>query len=431
VSKVLKRRWQSELASGLPRRDRASCDYQVHVPDPLIGRPVRLEGEVAADVTDAEAAIARFDANASALADTEALARLLLRAESVASSKIDGLEVCGRRLLHAEAARALGDEIDDLTAIEVLGNIQAMSWALQAVGPGDDITLTTLLEAHRRLMAGTRLEPMGGQVRTEQNWIGGSSYNPCSAAFVPPPPERVAGLLADLSAFCNTDSLPAVTQAALAHAQFETIHPFVDGNGRIGRALIHLVLRRRGLAVRVLPPISLVLATWSRDYVAGLTSTRYVGSPRSEAAIEGMNRWIGLFATACRRAVSDAESFEVQVRSLQREWRERLGSVRSGSAVDLLVTALPGAPTVTASAAADLVGRTFQASNEAIARLVDAGILKQVNVGRRNRAFEAPELIQQFTDLERRLASPTGDTRYSKPSRPSGVGERNCGDPRR
>jgi hypothetical protein len=144
-----------------------------------------------------------------------------------------------------------------------------------------------------------------------------------------------------------------------------------------------------------------------------------------------MNRWIGLFATACRRAVSDAESFEVQVRSLQREWRERLGSVRSGSAVDLLVTALPGAPTVTASAAADLVGRTFQASNEAIARLVDAGILKQVNVGRRNRAFEAPELIQQFTDLERRLASPTGDTRYSKPSRPSGVGERNCGDPRR
>jgi Fic family protein len=271
VSKVLKRRWQSELASGLPRRDRASCDYQVHVPDPLIGRPVRLEGEVAADVTDAEAAIARFDANASALADTEALARLLLRAESVASSKIDGLEVCGRRLLHAEAARALGDEIDDLTAIEVLGNIQAMSWALQAVGPGDDITLTTLLEAHRRLMAGTRLEPMGGQVRTEQNWIGGSSYNPCSAAFVPPPPERVAGLLADLSAFCNTDSLPAVTQAALAHAQFETIHPFVDGNGRIGRALIHLVLRRRGLAVRVLPPISLVLATWSRDKVAGLT----------------------------------------------------------------------------------------------------------------------------------------------------------------
>jgi len=266
-------------------------------------------------------------------------------------------------------------------------------------------------------MAGTRLETMSGQVRTDQNWIGGSSYNPCAAAFVPPPPERVPGLLDDLSAFCNTDSLPAVTQAALAHAQFETIHPFVDGNGRIGRALIHLVLRRRGLAVRVLPPISLVLATWSRDYVAGLTATRYIGSPTCEAAIEGMNRWIGLFATACRRAVADAENFEIQVRSLQREWRDRLGSIRQGSTTDLLITALPGAPIVTVSGAADLVGRTFQASNEAISRLVDAGILKQVNVGRRNRAFEAPQLIRQFTDLERRLASPTGDTRSSEPSR--------------
>jgi len=417
MSKVLKRRWESAVASGLPRRDRASCEYEAYVPDPLIGRPVLLEGDVAADVSDAEAAIARFDANASPLADTEALARLLLRAESVASSKIEGLEVGGRRLLHAEAARALGDEPNDVTATEVLGNIQAMSWALHAVGPGDDITFGTLLEAHRRLMAGTRLDPTGGQVRTEQNWIGGSSYNPCSAAFVPPPPDRVPGLLDDLLAFCNTDSLPAVAQAALAHAQFETIHPFVDGNGRVGRALIHLVLRRRGLAVRVLPPISLVLATWSRDYIAGLTATRYVGRATSEAAIEGTNRWIALFATACRRAVADAETFELRVRSLQQEWRERLGSIRHGSTTDLLITCLPGAPVVTVSDAADLVGRTFQATNQAIARLIDAGILEQVNLGRRNRAFEAPELIRQFTDLERRLASPTGDTRSSKPSR--------------
>ena len=98
MSKVLKRRWRSEVASGLPRRDRASCDYQAYLPDPLVGRAVRLEGEVVADVTDAEAAIARFDAKATALADTEALARLLLRAESVASSRIEGLEVGGRRL---------------------------------------------------------------------------------------------------------------------------------------------------------------------------------------------------------------------------------------------------------------------------------------------------------------------------------------------
>ena len=417
MSKVVKRRWRNEVASGSPRRDRASCDYGAYIPDPLVGRAVRLDGEVAADVADAETAITRFDAGATALADTEALARLLLRAESVASSKIEGLEVGGRRLLRAEAAQALGDEAGDVTALEVLGNIQAMAWALNTVGRGSDITLDSLLEVHRRLLAGTPLTAMGGQVREEQNWIGGSSYNPCSASFVPPPPEHVRRLLEDLCAFCNTDSLPAVTQAALAHAQVETIHPFVDGNGRVGRVLIHLVLRRRGLAVRVLPPISLVLATWSRDYIAGLTATRHVGRPDSKAAIEGLNLWVGLFATACRRAVGDAETFERQVSALQTDWHRRLGRVRAGSAADRLVNALPGAPVVTVNGAAELIGRTFQATNLGIARLENAGILKQVNVGRRNRAFEAPELVKQFTDLERRLASPVGDTRSSETTR--------------
>jgi Fic family protein len=417
MSKVLRRRWRSEVASGLPRRDRASCDYETYLPDLLVGRDVRLDGDVAADVTDAEAAIARFDAKATALADTEALARLLLRAESVASSRIEGLEVGGRRLLRAEAAESLGESAHDVTAVEVLGNIEAMSWALSTIGPGDDITLETLLEAHRRLLAGTHLEEMGGRIREKQNWIGGSNYNPCSAAFVPPPPEYVAELLEDLCAFGNTDSLPAVAQAALVHAQFETIHPFVDGNGRIGRALIHLVLRRRGLAVRALPPISLVLATWPTDYTAGLTATRYRGGPTSRVARDGLNRWIGLFAAASRRAVADAEVFENEVLDLQAQWRAQLGVVRRGSAVDLLVNALPGAPIVTATGAGQLISRSFQAANEAISRLVGADILKQVNVGRRNRAFEAADVIRRFTQLERRLASPTGDTQSSEPSR--------------
>jgi len=416
MSKVVRRRWKSDI-SGLPRRDRASCDYEAYVPDQLVGRGVRLDGEVAADIADAETAIARFDASATALADTEALARLLLRAESVASSKIEGLVVGGRRLLRAEAAQALGDEANDVTAVEVLGNIRAMAWALSTVGSGDDITLDTLVEGHRRLLAATPLEDTGGQIRTVQNWIGGSSYNPCSAIFVPPPPEDVWKLLDDLCAFCNADSLPPVAQAALAHAQFETIHPFVDGNGRIGRVLIHLVLRRRGLAVRVLPPISLVLATWYQDYIAGLTATRYVGRPDSKHAIDGVNGWIGLFATACCRAIGDAETFEAQVSSLQAKWRQRLGRMRTGSAADRLINALPGAPIVTVNGAADLIGRSFQATNLAIAQLQEAGILKQINVGRRNRAFETPELINQFTDLERRLASPTGNTRSSGPSR--------------
>ena len=417
MSKLVHRRWENDYASGLPRRDRTSCGYDAYVPDFLVGRPVRLNGEVAADVADAEAAITRFDAKAVALADTEALARLLLRAESVASSKIEGLEVGSWRLLRAEAATALGEDARDVTATEVLGNIHAMTWALGVVGRGDDITVDHLLEAHRRLLDGTRMQEFGGKVRDDQNWIGGSSYNPCSAEFVTPPPELVHDLVQDLCAFCNTDDLPAVVQAAIAHAQFETIHPFVDGNGRIGRALIQLVLRRRGLAVRVLPPISLILATWSQDYVMGLTATRYIGKPTSAMATEATNQWVALFATACRRAIEDAETFEQRVFGLQGSWRERLGRVRANSSADLLIRALPGAPIVTVTGAAELIGRTYQATNEAIDRLVEAKVLQQVKVGQRNRAFEAPELIRTFTDLERRLASPTGDTRSTPPAR--------------
>ena len=416
MASLEERRWAGDPA-GLTRRDRRPCTYRVYLADRLAGRRFVLDGDVAADVADAEAALLRLDASAAALAGTEALARLLLRAESVASSRIEGLEVGGRRLLRADAARQLGEASRDVTALEVLGNIDAMVWGVDTVEPGGSITVHTLLEAHRRLLAGTRLENHAGRLRTLQNWIGGSAYNPCSAEFVPPPPEAVAGLLDDLLAFCNDDALPALAQAAIAHAQFETIHPFVDGNGRTGRVLIHLVLRRRGLGLRVLPPVSLVLATWSRDYIAGLTGTRYVGPPDSAEAHAGTNRWIGLFASACRRAVEDAARFEVHVRALQAAWIERAGRPRRDSAARRLIEALPAAPVLTVYSAATLIDRSFQAAGQAIDRLVSAGVLAQANAGRRNRTFEAPELIEAFTALERQLASPAGDTRVSEPVR--------------
>jgi Fic family protein len=405
------------LSPGLPRRDRQGCEYHAYLPDPLSGRAINLTGETAADVADAENAVARLNAEAKALVDTEAIARLLLRAEAVASSLIEGLEVGGRRLLKAEAARVMGYEPSDVTAIEVLNNIEAISWAVETLSDAPSITVDDILSIHRRLLAGTRLEEHGGVLRSTQNWIGGSEYNPCSAEFIPPPPEHVQALLEDLCTFCNGDSLPAVAQAAMAHAQFETIHPFVDGNGRTGRAVIHVILRRRGLAPHVLAPVSLVLATWATDYVAGLTATRYSGPQTSATAQDGLNRWIGLFGTATRRAVSDAEQYEARVTELQAEWRTRLEGVRANSAADLLINALPGAPIVTVQSAATLVGRSEQAANQAVARLATAGILRQINVGRRNRAFEATEMIDALTDLERRLASPEADTNFSPPSR--------------
>lgn len=417
MARLTKLTWPPNMSSGLSRSARRGCDFEAYLPDSLAGRRISLSGEAAAEVADAERAVERLNREASGLADPEAVARLLMRAEAVASSRIEGLEVGGRRLLKAQLARGLGEDASDVTATEVLNNIEAMRWAVESLSTASAVTVENLLGIHERLLTGTSLEEHGGKVRNQQNWIGGSSYNPCSAAFVPPPCEYVCELLQDLCRFCNDDSLPTIAQTALAHAQFETIHPFIDGNGRTGRALIHVILRRRGLAPGVVPPVSLVLATWSRDYVDGLTATRYVAEPTSDEAAEGLNYWVALFAAATQRAVTDAEMYEQRVAEVQDTWRNRLGRVRANSAVDRLVNALPGAPIITVQSGAALIERSEQAVNEAIPRLERAGVLKQANLGRRNRAFEATDLINAFTDLERQLASPDGDTRWSPPER--------------
>lgn len=417
MSKVVRRHWPSDLSAGLSRRDRLGCEYEAYIPDLLANRKFRFDGDVAADLVEAESAIVLLNEKAKALRDTEALARLLLRAESVASSQIEGLEVGGRRLLRAEAAREAGVSGEDVTAEEILGNIEAMRWAVDELGSAETITVNGLLEVHRRLLARTRLAEHGGKIREQQNWIGGSAFNPCSAVFVPPPHEEVKRLLQDLCDFSNGDSLPAVAQAAIAHAQFESIHPFIDGNGRTGRALLHVILKRRGLAPWVLAPVSLVLATWATSYVEALMGTRYVGDPDSEEALKRTDGWVALFSAACKRAVLDATAFEEAIQQMQENWRGKVGKVRRNSAADLLIAALPGAPIVTVASAARLIGRTYQATNEGIQKLRAAGVLSQVRVGRRNRAFEARDVIEAFTDLERQLASPEGDTRSSEPSR--------------
>jgi Fic family protein len=175
------------------------------------------------------------------------LARRLLRAESVASSRIEGLVLSQRRLARAEAEEA---DARDETARSVLGNVVAMEHAVALGAGAKPLRLKDVLDIHRVLMLATTTPRIAGELRERQNWIGGNAYNPGRADFVPPPPEHVKGLMNDLVAFMNRTDLPPVVQAAIAHAQFETIHPFADGNGRVGRALIHVVLRRRGLAPR-------------------------------------------------------------------------------------------------------------------------------------------------------------------------------------
>ena len=177
----------------------------------------------------------------------------------------------------------------------------------------------------------------------------------------------------DLCAFLEDDALPPLAQAAVAHAQFETIHPFADGNGRAGRILIHLVLRRRGFALRAQPPISLALSAWRDAYIDGLAGTRRDGPPDAESARAGLDRWVALCAAACARAADAAADFEERVRALREDWRGRAGRPRGGSSASLIIDALPSAPVFSAVSAAETIGRSFQSANEAIGRLEAAG----------------------------------------------------------
>ena len=330
-----------------------------------------------------------------------------------------GLRVGPRRLLAAEEQIARGLTGTDSAAAEVLGNIDAMRQATEVAARQQPITLDSLLEVHKLLMDRSPNPELGGVLREEQGWIGGGSFNPCNAAYVPPPPDRVPELMHDLVAYVNTDYHSPLTQAAVAHAQFETIHPFGDGNGRAGRALIHIVLQRRGLAPRFVPPISLVLSTWLDSYIEGLTGFRHEGPAESAQRDDALHPWLDLFASATRRACDDALRYSNRIDQLTDEWNKKLGRYRRGSALALLVAVLPGVPLLTPDKAAQLIGRSPVATRGAITQLLDAGILRlRPCSSPRNRVLEAPSVIRLLTSLERALATPRGNTRQENPVRP-------------
>lgn len=411
MGRYVERVWEGN-PSGATRAERMSCRYRAYIPDRLMGAEIELPASVAADLVDVEQQVRSLNNKEPGLANLEPLARFLLRAEAVASSNIEGLVINVRRLARSEAAERDGLPVTDATARAVLGNIRALDESLAlASDPTSPVTLNDLLAIHKALLTGTRDEAWAGVVRDEQNWVGGA--NPCSAAFVPPPPGELAGLLADLLEYASGDEHPALLQAALVHSQFETIHPFADGNGRAGRALIQLVLRRRGVAVRVLPPVSLVLATQADRYVEALDGTR-----REGASLAGKLAWLELFLSATGRACRDAGRFASELVDLEAASRAKLGRVRANSAADLLVSVLPSLPVFSVTTAAAHIGRTFQATSDAVERLRQAGVVRQVTLGRRNRAFEAVGLFEAFTGFERSLASPGADTRVSLPTRP-------------
>jgi Fic family protein len=397
------RSWPADPSAPGGRTERRAFSYRALVPEPIAELQLALPSSVAAAVSTAERAIDALNRDPPRLASLEVLARRLLRAESVASSRIEGLVLSQRRLARAEAEEP---DARDETARSVLGNVVAMEHAVALGAGAKPLRLRDVLEIHRLLMLATTTPQIAGKLRDHQNWIGGNAYNPGRADFVPPAPERVKDLMDDLVAFMNRTDVPPVVQAAVAHAQFETIHPFADGNGRVGRALIHVVLRRRDLAPRYVPPVSLVLAADAKAYVGGLTAFRE----------DRPAEWILLFAQAIERAAAKASELALRLAELQEKWRERAGRPRRHSSAEALIVELPAHPIVTVATAQKFLGRSKQAVNEAIAMLAAKGVLHAITLAKRNRAWEARDLFDLINDVERELATPTDADDPAPPS---------------
>lgn len=371
------------------RTARQGFRYRAYVPARIAEETIPLDSDIAAAAANAELACRELNVGPPSLANFEVLARQLLRAESVASSRIEGLILSHRRLARA----AFSPDVHDVTAQGVLANICALERASELASGVESLERKHLLEIHRILFEGTREEHAGGEIREEQNWIGGAASSPRGAEFIPPPSEFVPELVDDLCAFCNRVDIPAAIQAAIAHVQFETIHPFFDGNGRVGRALILIVLRRRGVAEAFLPPVSLVLAGEADRYVAGLTSWR-VGDE---------DDWYSVFLDALFRASNGARRFADSVLTLQGHWLEQAGNPRKGSGPRRLIELLPSHPILNVNVATQLLEGSAERARLTIRRLVEAGILRQVTVGPRNRAWECVGLFDQLDRFERNL----------------------------
>lgn len=325
-----------------------------------------------------------LNASAASLLPLEGMGRQLIRSEALASSAIEGLQLSHRRLARAEVEGRAGDYL----AQEVLGNTRAMEEAVRIGRESGDLGVDDIRAIHRALAIAPPLNRIAGQVRKSQGWIGGAS--PVHAAFVPSPHEHLPALVTDLCEFMNRDDISPVAQAAIAHAQFETIHPFGDGNGRVGRCLIHVLFERRGVAPSYVPPVSLVLGANKDAYIAGLEDFR----------ADEVDRWVAQFALAVGDAAEQAKGFSAEVAALQAEWIQRAEPMRADATARAIIGLLPSFPIVTAAIAEEVTGRSRVAAINGLDHLAQAGILTRHRNQRKGDSWEAKELFALLASFE-------------------------------
>lgn len=312
-----------------------------------------------------------------------------LRKEAVISSQIEGTQATLKDVLTYEATQT-ADRPDDVR--EVCNYVDALAYARREIARprGLPLSIRLLCAAHKRLMRGARgAEKQPGNVRTSQNWIGGT--RPGNAAFVPPPPDAVPGALAALEQWLHKDDpLPSLVRAGLAHAQFETIHPFLDGNGRIGRLLITLLLEHWGLLPSPLLYLSLALKRRQPEYYRRLSAVRTDGD------WEG---WTAYFLECVREAADDGVATAQRLFALLNNDRRRL-LAHGGATIPAirLWEALPGRPIVTLPIAMALIKTTKPTAAKAIATLCNANILQEISGRRRNRIYAYQAYLAALTN---------------------------------
>lgn len=357
------------------------------VPCPLPpAKPPLLFDEPLAHLNKAaELALARLSGVSGLVPSVDWLLYSAIRKEALLTSQIEGTQATLTDLFDEEAGFAVSNT-DDVE--EVTNYLQAFRWVQDNLRDpaGLPISVRLLCDAHRLLLDGARgTGKQPGELRRSQNWIGGT--RPGNAAFVPPPPEQVATLLGNLEQFIHEDeaALPPLVNIALVHAQFETIHPFLDGNGRIGRLLIAALLEHWRLLPEPLMYLSGYLKQHQAEYYRRLSNIREQGD------WEG---WVSFFLEGVEVAAAQAERGIVTIASLVAEDRRRLlASPKAGPASYRLFEKLPMMPRFTVERVRQALATTFPTANAAVKVLEDLGIVMEVTGQKKNRSYSYQRYI--------------------------------------
>lgn len=358
-------------------------------PLPPDGPPLAIDGILADRHAAAVAAIGRLSVAGAMVPEPGWFLYGFVRKEAVLSSQIEGTQATLRDVAAFEAT-SKSDAPADVE--EVCNYVEAINQARAAIADPGGLPLSTrlLCDIHRTLMQGVRGQhKLPGEIRRSQNWIGGT--RPGNAVFVPPPPEEVPAALAALEAWLHSaDPLPPLVKAGLAHAQFETIHPFLDGNGRIGRMLITLLVEHWGLLDAPLLYLSLQLKSRQPEYYQRLAAIRTVGD------WEG---WLAFFLDCVAKAADDGVGAARAIHALLGTDRRRLAAdERATVAAIRLLDHLPSNPMVTVPRASLLLGTTAPPARKAIELLEDLGVLRETTGKRRDRVYAYQSYLDLLTD---------------------------------